>query len=90
MAGSIEASSPTRSMRAGRRHSIDHLDRIMKMSDTDTISGSGGDAPSRTRRATVISPRAEAFKTGRRTKGTDSPENPFDPRKYREIYSETD
>jgi hypothetical protein len=62
----------------------------MKNSDTDKISGSGDDAPSRTRRATLISPRAEAFKTGRRMKANDTPENPFDPRKYREIYSETD
>ena len=60
------------------------------MSDTDKISGSGDDPASRTRRATVISPRAEAFKNGRRLKGKDAPENPFDPRKYREIYSETD
>ena len=62
----------------------------MNKSVTGTINATADNAPSKLRRGTLISPRAEAFKTGQRERPKDAPGDPFDPRKYREIYSETD
>lgn len=62
----------------------------MNKSVTGTPNGSADDVPSKPRRGTLISPRAEAFKTGQCREPKDAPTDPFDPRKYREIYSETD
>jgi hypothetical protein len=63
---------------------------IMKTVRLGTIKPSRDGAPSKPRRGTLVSPRAEAFEKGHVNKSQGGPEDPFDPGKYREIFSETD
>lgn len=47
-------------------------------------------SPTKPRNGVLISPRAEAFKIGKKMGKEEAPQSPFDLRRYREIYSETD
>lgn len=62
----------------------------MKTPDTNKFAGSQGDATSNARRSKLNSPRAEALKNSQTQKSRSVPGGPFDPQRYREIYSETD
>jgi len=62
----------------------------MKKSAADKTNRSEDRSPSKPRYGVLTSPRAEAFKKGKKNEEDGARENPFDLRRYREIYSETD
>ena len=62
----------------------------MKPSANDNTKRSEDQPPSRPKSGKLSSPRAEAFKTGRKVKKDGASAKPFDLGRYRDIFSETD